>query len=243
MATSGSTDFSLNAKQIVREALELLNALPMGQPIPNHIMSSCLNSLNAMVKTWMKEKVFLWTWTEKTEITLVANQAIYTISPTDSDVTLEKPMSIQSVRLRHTSTEVDIPLTPMNRKEYQNGILSKTSTSSTGIPTIYYYDPQLSVGKLHLNSVPNTNTASNYTLRFDYPRRIEDFDAEANDADFPEEFTEVLTYNLAVRVRPKFPAIKVSEIPDIIQMAQVLYTQMKVWSEEPEENLSFEPYA
>jgi hypothetical protein len=242
MATSGSTDFSLNTTQIIRKACTLINAVPVGQAVPGRYYEEILSSLNLMVKSWMAKGRFLWAWSEKSGVTIVADQQSYTIGPSGADITMEKPMQITSVRLRETATNIDLPpLKQILRAEYQNGILAKTSDNAPGIPTKYYYDPQRATGTLYLHNVPDTSTASDYTLRFDYPRRIEDFDAANDDPDFIQEYLETLIYNLAVRIRPIFPAIKVEDISDVIAIAQGLYDAMEVWTGEPDENLCFEP--
>lgn len=242
MPTSGSTDFTLNTTEIITHALNLINAIPLGQSVAPHIYSACLKSLNLMTKSWMAEGRFLWGLTERTGVALTANKASYSIGPSGADITMEKPMRILSVRLRHTTDEVDIPLDEIMRDEYQNGISAKTSVSGSGFPTVYYYDPQLSTGTLYLSSVPDSSTASDYTLRFDYPRRIEDFDDTTDDPDYIQEMLENVVYNLAVRIRPLFPAIKLNDIADVVAIANGLYQIMPVHTGPNDENPIFQPY-
>jgi hypothetical protein len=244
MATSGSTDFSLNTTEIVRKACSFINAVPLGQAVPSHIYDEVVSSLNLMMKTWSaKEPPFQWTIKEKTGITIVADQASYTLGPSGADVTMEKPIKIlkRSLRLRETTTEIDIPLQMFTREQYQATVTGKTSVSSSGFPYGWYYDPQRSTGTLYLIGVPDTQTAADYTLRFDYKRHIEDFDSAANDPDITQEMLETVIYNLAVRIRPLFPAIKVTDIPDVITMAAELYGAMEIWTGEDEEDLCFQP--
>jgi len=94
---------------------------------------------------------------------------------------------------------------------------------------------------MYLNSVPDSTVSTEYTLRFSYPRRIEDFDNAGDDPDFIQEQLEMLVTNLAVRIRPKYPAIKINDILDVIGRAQILYDDLEVWTGEPEENPIFEP--
>jgi len=173
MATSGSTDYSLNAGELAEHAANLINAIPLGQSLSDAQRKAILRSANMMLKTWSAhEPPFLFTIKEKTAVTIVSAQQSYTIGPAGADITLEKPLRVMSVRLRHTTNETDFPLREMQRDEYQNYITGKTSVSATGFPTAYYYDPQRATGTLYLNAVPDASTASDYTLRFDYKRHI-----------------------------------------------------------------------
>ena len=241
MSTSGSTSYSLNTQQLVNFACHLINAIPLNQSAPYYIYDAVLTALNLMCKTWMAEKRYLWAWTEKSGITIVADQQSYTIGPSGADITMEKPMEIMSLRIRNTADETDVPIELVNRKEYQQGFTAKTSVNNTGFPTAAYYDPQRDTGVLYLNGVPNTEVATDYTMRFDYPRRIEDFVSTADAPDFTQEYLETVVYNLAVRIRPLFPAVLIQEIQDVIARAQQLYNDMPVYTGELEENLVFEP--
>lgn len=107
-----------------------------------------------------------------------------------------RPLDIHSVRLRSDSGN-DRILNKISREEYF-GLPDKTSQ---GQPVSFFYDPQLTTGKLYLWPNPD---AIDYFLKMTYSRSIEDFDAAGDNPDFPQEWLEAITYNLAVRLAPMF---------------------------------------
>lgn len=52
MATSGSYDYSVTATNVLTEALEIIGVLAVGQTIDSNDQTTCLRSLNMMVKQW-----------------------------------------------------------------------------------------------------------------------------------------------------------------------------------------------
>ena len=74
---------------------------------------------------------------------------------------------------------------------------------------------------------PALATGQTGTLRYTYGRPVEDFDASANDADFPPEWTEALAYGLAVRLAPRFGKAAASMLPAIAPLAQSFYATLK----------------
>lgn len=109
---------------------------------------------------------------------------------------LQRPLRITHARLRQDG-DTDIIMRKMARREYF-GLANK---SSSGNPTQYYYDPQLTNGKFYLWP---TFASLQQTIRFTFSRSIEDFDSIANDPDFPQEWLEALIYNLADRFGPVY---------------------------------------
>ena len=111
----------------------------------------------------------------------------------------ERPLHIHSIRRRSGSgVDVhDVPLITLSREEYFD--LPNKEAKST--PTQFYYDPQLTTGKLYLYPTPDDPEVR---LKLTYQRQLEDFDAAADNPDFPQEWLECLTYNLAMRLAPAF---------------------------------------
>ena len=70
MALSGSEDFSLNAREIIKQALRVQGRLAAGQNVDSDIMENGRIYLNLMLKSWQKYHVI---WLRKTaSVTLVA---------------------------------------------------------------------------------------------------------------------------------------------------------------------------
>jgi len=57
---SGSYDYNLTAAQIITEAMELIGKVGVGLPISSEDQSTCLRSLEMMVKSWAGEGIGLW---------------------------------------------------------------------------------------------------------------------------------------------------------------------------------------
>jgi hypothetical protein len=64
MATSSSYDFSLNAGQIIAKAMGLIGETASGEPIDSEDQTTCLQTLNMMIKFWQAEEIYLWKYVE-----------------------------------------------------------------------------------------------------------------------------------------------------------------------------------
>jgi hypothetical protein len=111
---------------------------------------------------------------------------------------LTQPTEITEIRLRDED-DYDIPLRMATSiEEYMARIDDKTDL---GDATDCCFVPQLTSGLLYV--YPTADLV--YKRLFMTCRRIiEDFDAVANDADFPAPITEAVIYNLAVRLAPEY---------------------------------------
>lgn len=131
----------------------------------------------------------------------------------------ERPLKIIDVQRRDESTNpIDIPVNLLSRAAYYD-LSNKTET---GRVVDYYYDPQLTSGDFYPWLTPE-DSADRLIITF--RRTLEDFDAATDNPDFPQEWFDALTYNLAVRVAHKF-AVSLSIKRDlqkdaIIKLAEV----------------------
>lgn len=220
MATSGSSNFSLTRNDIIQEALELLGILATEETPAAADVVTADRSLNMMIKGWMAKGINLWRQTEGS-LTATAGQASFTMG-TGGDYATARPLRISSARL--SVGGIETPLMEMSRQEYFDLPLK----TSAGRPSGYYYDPQLSLGKIYLWPVVASGVTA--TLKFTYQRTIEDFDAAANTPDFPQEWFECLAYNLAARLAPKFGT---SVSPEVAAIAIAGLDDLMGWDREP----------
>lgn len=108
---------------------------------------------------------------------------------------IQRPLEVWEPRTLESSSDDETNINIVSREEY----MAMTDKDNTGRPNMAYYDPQLTDGKLYVWPAPDTvDTVLVATAK--YP--IQDFDAAANDADFPVEWTEALVWNLAMRIAP-----------------------------------------
>lgn len=225
MATSGSVDFAITRDEIITEALELIGRLASGDTAAAADVTTCAMSLNLMIKSWMADGVKIWKVSEG-ELTLVASQAAYTLG-VGGDLVIDKPIRIVEARRNKTSSDIDTPLTAISRDEYMR-LSNKTLES---IPTQFYFQPGLTTSTFTLWPAPGTTEASDYTVKISYYSLIEDFDAAADNPDFPIEWGEALAYNLAVRIAAKF-GVPPGAIPGVIALAGELKETAQTWDQE-----------
>ena len=76
MSTSGSTNFNLTTNQIIQETLELIGVLSSFETASGEDYSTCLKSLNIMIKAWQNKGIMVTTETEGT-VFLVKGQPGY----------------------------------------------------------------------------------------------------------------------------------------------------------------------
>lgn len=111
---------------------------------------------------------------------------------------MHRPLRIVYAYLHDVLTNADWPLTILKERGDYFGIYDKTLDSQ---PSRIYYDPQLTNGVLYTDY---EQTDVNEVLNFIYQRPYEDFDAAADNPDFPQEWFESLVYGLAIRVAPDY---------------------------------------
>lgn len=103
---------------------------------------------------------------------------------------IQRPLRIESI-VHRDSSGVDTPVYGVSDDEYQ----SLSLKSSSGKTNQYYYDPKRdTAGELH---VWVTNDSVKDTLFITFQRPIEDFDAAADNPDFPVEWFRALILGLA----------------------------------------------
>lgn len=141
---------------------------------------------------------------------------------------LPRVLSIQSARLRNNSG-FDKMMDIKPREDYMR-IPQKLIT---GDPIILYYSPQIGQGQVFIWPAPSD---VNKRLEVTYLREIQDFDTGVDNPDFPHEWLEAITYNLAVRLAPAY-GLSLSSggyggNPNLIVQAAQYLEEMKAWDAE-----------
>ena len=121
---------------------------------------------------------------------------------------INRPLEIFTANWKRLSADTETPMEQVLYEEYQY-IPDKVTD---GAPNCYMYDAQLTTGKLYLWPRPND---VDYIINFSYQESTEDFDAQANNADFPQEWELALVVNLSALLA--FPNGRFPEM-DKIQM-------------------------
>lgn len=149
------------------------------------------------------------------------NSNVYTFT-----TRINRPLRISSMRRAEGvgSNLTEIPMIQLSHQEYFDLPLKV----SNGSPTHYYYDPQLETGVVHLWQRPSDPETY---IKFTYERILEDFDTSTDNPDFPQEWLEVLTYQLAVRLAPAFGKDQ-KLIATIAPLASTLLENILNWDTE-----------
>ncbi len=192
MATSGSVDFSMTARDIVTKALQKAFVIGEGEAPTAGEAASALLSLNMMLKTWSARSHLYITTTMS--VTLIAATASYSLAATS----LTTARRVRSVRRR--TSGIDTPLATMSRQEYED----TPNKAGTGIAVGYFFDPQRATRLLYIWPVPDASIAASTTLQVTYDRVLQDVDSLNDDLDLPQEWYECIVYNLAARIGPEF---------------------------------------
>lgn len=140
-----------------------------------------------------------------------------------------KPLRILSSRyvtgidLTTSSTLVELPMTSVGYEEYQD-IPVKTSS---GICNQFNYNPKVDSGTMYLWPRPSTGAAR---IHFTFERIIEDLDNTGDNFDFPGEWLEPLTFQLAARLCLPFGRSK--KLAEISPIASVMLNDLLSWDTE-----------
>ena len=103
---------------------------------------------------------------------------------------IDRPLEILTATWQDITASTETKLEQLLYEEYQY-LPDKTTD---GAPSCFMYDPQLSTGKLYLWPRPNN---VDYIINITFQESIEDFDAQGDNADFPQEWELALMVNLA----------------------------------------------
>lgn len=140
---------------------------------------------------------------------------------TDLGKALRVPSARRIQQSSNTSDATEIPMVQMGRTDYEN----LPNKSSEGIPVQYYYDPKDTFGYFYVWPVANT-TSNKLDLTVYQP--IDVFSDADDPADFPNEWTSALKYNLAVRIAPLYD----QTLPDmVLRTAERTLTNALNWDQ------------
>jgi len=209
--TSGTTTFEkgFSISDIVEESYERLGV----QGVSGYQLKSARRSLNILFQEWANRGLHYWE-VANNNITLVADQATYTMFRSTSDGT-SSATAVYGVddilEASYRNANVDTPLTKVSRSHYQ----AFSNKTSTGTPSQYFVQRFIDKITVTLYLTPGSSEAGKF-LNYYYVKRIQDAGDYTNDADVPYRFVQCMTAGLAY-----YLAIK--NAPDRVQMLKMLY--------------------
>jgi len=214
MATSNSTNFNMTAQQVVTFALRKIGILNPRETARATDMATGIEDLNLMLKSWQVSGPNLWRMTEGS-VALTSTTQYYSLSA-----------AYRVIAARFVQNSIETPMELLTREEYYD----LPSKATTGIPTQYYFDPQRGGGTLYI--WPVLATAAGETIKYTYQRRFEDIDDKANDLDVPQEYLDLVGYNLAARLCDDY-AVDAQRAKQVIGRAAMLERDARDADREP----------
>ena len=165
-----------------------------------------------------------------------------TISSVGSSTTINVSPSVGTAASGNTvvvyTTPVGRPLQILNaRYKYAQGterrlkvmgrtqFMSLSNKDAEGPCTAFFYTPQLTEGVMYVYPTPSS---TGDTIKFSYVEAFQDFDASGDNPDFPQEWLECLTKNLAVTVAPAYGISISSSMPDLGVEARTLLDELSM---------------
>lgn len=204
MTTSGTTAFSNTARDFVKHALLENGIISFGEDPEADELTACLFRLNAMLKSWGARGL---TW----------KQEVYTATGTLNVASIVLPDYVREVNAArvYLSATNERALGRFERDDYN--ILPNKAAS--GSPSLYHVDRNAGAVTIYVWPVP---TAA-YTLKLDIDRLADTVTDASETIDIPEEWTEAVMCNLALRCCNIFGADPAREL---VARAQMLEREM-----------------
>jgi hypothetical protein len=181
MAVSGSTDFNLDAAEVIQEAYERCGL----QDTSGKDLRTAVRSMNLLMAEWANRGLNLWTVTLGTQST-TASDKDYALNANIVDV-LEV-----SVR---DADDTDVTLSRISRADYE----MLPSKDSEGKPSQFYFE-RTTTPTLYVYPTPDLST---YTIRYYYLKRLDDIDVPTDDPNVPFRFLPCLTAGMAYYIAMK----------------------------------------
>jgi hypothetical protein len=210
--TSGTVIFDKNFSidEIIEEAYERIGS----QGVSGYQLKTARRSLNILFQEWGNRGLHYWQIANN-DITLVADQAVYTMFRSTGDGTSDATAvyGVDDVleAVYRNSSNVDTPLTKINRSTYQ----ALSNKTSTGTPTQYYVQRFIDKVTITLYLTPGSSEAGN-KLNYYYVKRIQDIGDYTNATDVPYRFVPCMVSGLAFYLAQKYA-------PERVQAMKLYY--------------------
>tara|TARA_R100001440_G_scaffold676_3_gene2140 strand:- start:14288 stop:15016 length:729 start_codon:yes stop_codon:yes gene_type:complete len=198
--TSGTVIFDKNFSidEIVEEAYERIGL----QNVSGYQLKTARRSLNILFQEWGNRGLHYWQIANN-DITLVDGQAVYTMFRSSADGTSDATavFGVDDIleAVYRNSSNVDTPLTKINRSTYQ----ALSNKTSEGQPTQYYVQRFIDKVTITLYLTPGSSEAGN-KLNYYYVKRIQDVGDYTNATDLPYRFVPCMVSGLAFYLSQKF---------------------------------------
>ena len=198
MPTSGDTTWQLNRDQIIAAALRKVGFAEGETPNATQLTNGA-EALNALIQSFRADGMPVWAM-KTFSFSVTAGTQNYEIG-VGQTVNTPMPMKLMQAIRVETVGGVRVPLNIYTQYDFN---LLSNFTNTTGTPVQVYYQPKATSGTLRLWPIPDAAFASGNTIEITYQRPFEDFDAAANEPDFPSYWTRAIIYGLAAELAPEY---------------------------------------
>ena len=232
-----STTFSVTRDQIITLALIKLGVLEIGDtPDAATVQYASLN-LNLLLKQMNTDGLKLWK-NQELVIPMTNNVTSYTLGGVNSvpmydsfDTGLTTPITDKPLKMlqafyrnNQATPPIDVPIQMLSKKEY-NELGSKFST---GVANSIFYDYKTTYGTLYVYVTPNNTVATNYYLHLVMQMPIQDINKASDIPDFPNEWLNVLVWNLADQLGVDY-SVPQNKRAEIMAKAKMYKEQLEGW--------------
>lgn len=182
-----TTALTLTGRDIVNKALQEIRVIALGEEPRDHEMAAGLQSLAGMIKSLQAQGLL---WQDAT--------GTVTLDPDQVSGTLPHDVrSITGARVVPASGATRM-IWPYTAADYR----SLPNKSQSGVPVAYYLDRQRDAAVFYVWPVPTTTT----NIEVDYVRALEISDDGIDPVDIPDDWSEAIWTNLALRLSGTFGA-------------------------------------
>ena len=188
----------VTANALIARAMRLIKATAAGEAPTGAESADCLTALNAMVDSWLTERLTI-PQVQRLTKALSANTQDYTIG-TGGSINADRPNWIQNAGIIPAGLTAETPIAVLSDDEWAAiGIKSQTAT----FPEAAYYNYGYASGLGTISVWPIPTTAP--TLVLYTPKAVlTSFATLAQDYYLPPGYERALAYNLAIEIADEF---------------------------------------
>lgn len=195
------------AQDLIQSALEKLGAYGVGQTVNTQDLDRSLEVMNAMLDSWSAESLSVFAW-ETITFPLVANQGAYTIGTSGSpNISHTRPMDLRTgpgaAYLQDTNLN-NYPVDVVPQDYWQ--MIGNRSVNSQ-IPDTVFYDPQFPNGIINVFPLPSIA----YNMIVNAVLQLTQYATLQTTVTLPPGYKYAIENNLAVELKPYFPAGKLAD--------------------------------
>jgi len=218
MTTSNFTLFEMTRDEFVAAAMRKFGGLAKGQSPDADDLLNGTQALNTVLAKLQTIGMPLWARREYS-FSPTAGTAVYEIG-VGQTLNTPFPLKVQQALVIDTISGSNIEMNVRTIYEYN----TISSTTNTGQPIQFFYQPKVNVGTITLWPTPDAASAARKQIKIVYQRPFEDFVASTDTPDFPQEWHQAIIYQLAATLAPEYG------VP--LQDRQMLLQEAKMYTEE-----------